>query len=192
MKVNRNLFRWARLVHNYAAIALLLLLVFFSFTGLTLNHPDWLAGDAIEEDHNFILMDFDSDQGVSFTPTQIKQLEAELDVSFSKLSLEQEDDLLFIDVQLPGRFIVGELDVYSGEIMVTDTRYGITAWLNDLHKGRHTGLAWILLLDISALLILVFSLTGLVLLLPSQRYLKPSSLIGLAMVGVTGVALLIS
>ncbi len=41
----------ARTLHIYVSMALLLLMLFFAFTGITLNHPDWFgASNAIREE----------------------------------------------------------------------------------------------------------------------------------------------
>ena len=44
------------------------------------------------------------------------------------------------------------------------TYHGFLAVINDLHKGRDTGPAWSALIDVSAVLMTLISLTGLVLL----------------------------
>lgn len=44
------------------------------------------------------------------------------------------------------------------------TDRGLIAWLNDLHKGRHTGAAWRLFIDLFALASVVVSLSGLLIL----------------------------
>src|SRR3546814_1996679 len=55
---------------------------------------------------------------------------------------------------------------WSSDVCSSDLRTdrGWIAYLNDLHKGRHTGAAWSWFLDLFAVACLVFSLTGLVLL----------------------------
>jgi len=180
MKVNKTLMHWSRKLHNYAAISLLLLLSFFGVTGLTLNNPQWLSNNSYEEDVEISLNHYQRSQPLSFTPSQIQQLENQLDVSFSRIDWESDGDLAFLDSQMPGGFVSGELNLSSGLINASLTHYGIWGWLNDLHKGRHTGLAWKLLLDISSLIILIFCVSGLVLILPSRRHLKPSAMVGLA------------
>ncbi|MGL6067306.1 MAG: PepSY-associated TM helix domain-containing protein, partial [Sediminibacterium sp.] len=42
---------------------------------------------------------------------------------------------------------------------------GLIGFFNDLHKGRDTGKTWLWIIDISAILMTLISLTGLVLLL---------------------------
>lgn len=56
------------------------------------------------------------------------------------------------------------IDLASGEFELERTDRGWIALLNDLHKGRNTGIAWSWFIDIFAIACLVFCLTGLVLL----------------------------
>ena len=53
----------------------------------------------------------------------------------------------------------------TGELEYESTDRGWIAYLNDLHKGRHTGSAWSLFIDLFAVACIVFSLSGLLLLL---------------------------
>ncbi|GAA6153620.1 PepSY-associated TM helix domain-containing protein [Pseudoteredinibacter isoporae] len=178
MKVNKTLWRWSRLLHIYAAVALLLLLLFFAFTGITLNHPSWFVGEAQEQEIKLQLNAYHANQGVHFSPDQIGQIEQALGLRFSQLSIEDDGDVLFFDAQMPGGFASGELEMESGFITASRSDFGVWAWMNDLHKGRHTGFAWKLLLDVSSVLILLFSISGLILLLPNRRYLKPALYLG--------------
>jgi len=190
MKVNKTLWRWSRLLHIYAAVALLFLLSFFALTGISLNHPDWFVGAASEHELGFQLENFSPSQGLNFSPEQILQIEQQLEIRFSKLKLEQDGELLFIDSQMPGAFVSGELNLNNGKLLASRTDYGAWAWLNDLHKGRNSGSAWKLLLDVSSVLILLFCLSGLVLLLPNRRYLKPATYLGILTASLCGAVLL--
>ncbi len=192
MKVNKTLWRWSRLLHIYAAVALLLLLLFFAFTGITLNHPNWFVGEAQEREIEFQLDAYNAEQGAQFSPNQIGQIEQALGLSFSQLKIEDDGEVLFFDAQMPGGFASGELELESGLITASRSDFGVWAWMNDLHKGRHTGLAWKLLLDVSSVLILLFSLSGLILLLPNRRYLKPAVYLGFLTAAVCTVALFAS
>jgi hypothetical protein len=55
------------------------------------------------------------------------------------------------------------IDRETGSYDLTETRLGLAAVVNDLHKGRDAGPAWQLLIDISAALLTFVSLSGLVL-----------------------------
>jgi hypothetical protein len=72
----------------------------------------------------------------------------------------------------------------TGEYELTETRSGLVAALNDLHKGRDTGREWSWLIDASAVLMTLVSLTGLVLI----WFVKRRRLSGLMLAGACGVA----
>ena len=55
------------------------------------------------------------------------------------------------------------IDRDAGTYEVTETRLGWGAIINDLHKGRDTGAGWKVFIDVSAILLVFVSLTGLVL-----------------------------
>ena len=50
----------------------------------------------------------------------------------------------------------------SGKYEINELSEGPIAWLNDLHKGRHTGSGWSLVIDITAVLLIIVSASGLV------------------------------
>ena len=56
------------------------------------------------------------------------------------------------------------VDRATGSYTVTQTAMGIVALMNDLHKGRDSGAVWSWVIDITALLMVFTSVTGLVLL----------------------------
>ncbi len=56
------------------------------------------------------------------------------------------------------------IDRATGATTAEITDRGWISYLNDLHKGRNSGGAWSLFIDIFAFACLVFALTGLVLL----------------------------
>ena len=61
----------------------------------------------------------------------------------------------------------------TGEYELSEVRYGVVAILNDLHKGRDTGFVWSVVIDVSAVLLTVISLTGLVLIFYLKLRRKP-------------------
>jgi hypothetical protein len=56
------------------------------------------------------------------------------------------------------------IDRASGAAKYEATDRGWIAYFNDLHKGRNTGIAWTIFIDVVAIAVLFFSITGLVLL----------------------------
>ena len=77
------------------------------------------------------------------------------------------------------------IDRESGHYNLTQTSHGFIAVINDLHKGRDTGPIWSAVIDISAVVLTVISLTGLTLIFYLKLRRKPGlvvSLIGAAVI----------
>ena len=73
----------------------------------------------------------------------------------------------------------------SGHYRLSQTSHGLVALLNDLHKGRDTGPVWSAVIDVSAVVLTVISLTGLVLIFFLKLRRGPGlvvSLVGAAVV----------
>ena len=60
----------------------------------------------------------------------------------------------------PGYAADGFIDRKKARYDVTESRLGLVAVINDLHKGRDTGSVWADIIDISAALMVLVSLTG--------------------------------
>ena len=43
----RETHKWARNIHVYTSMIALLVVLFFGFSGITLNHPTWTLGDGV-------------------------------------------------------------------------------------------------------------------------------------------------
>ena len=175
MALNRNLVNWSRTIHIYFSICLLGILVFFSITGITLNHVDFYTADPdVTEKVVTPLPAFpldDQDQ-IANSPELADFLGNEFDVELDKATLTQDGDFLFVDYRTPGATVFIEIDQTLQEAFGETTNYGFVAMLNDLHKARDTTILWKWLLDISSVLLVLFSLTGFVLLLPNTYRFK--------------------
>jgi len=98
-----------------------------------------------------------------------------------------DEDQLSVSFKGPGYAADAFVDRKTGQYDMTETRLGFVAVINDLHKGRDTGTAWAGVIDISAGLMVLVSLTGLVLIFFLQRRLKTGLValgIGTAICGV--------
>ena len=71
-----------------------------------------------------------------------------------------EDNELSISFKGPGYAADVLVDRATGRYELTETRMGWIAVLNDLHKGRDAGKGWARLIDVSAVLMTVVSITG--------------------------------
>jgi hypothetical protein len=175
MRLNKSLLAFSRLIHVYVSMALLSLMIFFSITGITLNHPQWFAEQEAEVKEVELIIA----QNLLSLESQgslIDFLVTERFIKGNKLSIEREDEELFISDKGPGRYLSLTIDLVSGEAFIEATDYGYWALLNDLHKGRNSGDFWRFIIDLSAALMILFSLTGFILALAQRRMSKTVSL----------------
>lgn len=189
MTINRQLLSVSRTVHVYLSVVLLLVLIFFSITGITLNNAAVMT--ATPEVTTIMLEELpalprNEDNQIAVSPQLEQFLRNELGIRLSHTSVSYEEEFLILDYQAPGKSVLVEIDQELNQAMVESTRFGLIAVLNDLHKGRHTDVIVSWLIDISGVIFVVFSLAGFVLLLPNKRRLNKVLLysgIGLAIFG---------
>ena len=70
----------------------------------------------------------------------------------------------------PGYAASAIVERTTGKFDLTESRLGLAALVNDLHKGRDTGGVWRFAIDVSAALLVFISLTGLTLLYFVHKY----------------------
>jgi hypothetical protein len=170
------LMRW---LHIYLSMFGLAAVLFFSVTGITLNHPDWFFGETERRvqakgrmDLKWLHLD---------APTAPPGAESDLSFQVAKLEVVEylrkthgihgalaefraDERECAVTFKGPGYAADAFIDRESGRYDVTQTFHGFIAVINDLHKGRDTGPAWSVLIDLSAALMTIISLTGLILL----------------------------
>lgn len=175
MAINRKLLQWSRTVHIYFSIALFLILVFFALTGITLNHATFFTGEpqvTVQRVDGLPDLPLDEDRIIADSPELAQFLREEFGLSRSVVELDAVGDVLFVDYRAPGRSGLLEIDVATGTAQYEFTNYGLIATLNDLHKARDTDVLWKWLIDISGVLLVLFSIAGFILLLPNRYRFK--------------------
>jgi hypothetical protein len=83
-----------------------------------------------------------------------------------------DDDQVQVSFKGPGYAADGFIERSSGKYEINESRLGLVAVVNDLHKGRDTGKAWSGIIDVSAALMTLVSITGLVLIFFLQKKLR--------------------
>ncbi|BDA61832.1 PepSY-associated TM helix domain-containing protein [Shewanella xiamenensis] len=175
-KVSKLSLSYARIIHVYVSMALLLLMLFFAITGITLNHPNWFSS----ADQEPLREQFDIPSYLIPAASQEPEwrlaaghwLKSQWDMDITTADID-EDEISLVS-KGPGTYRTVTLDLLDGKAYIETLDYGVVAVLNDLHKGRNTGSVWAWVLDLCALLIILFSLTGAYLLLPQTKRLKKS------------------
>ena len=165
-------------------------MLLFAVTGITLNHaagiesqPQVRSLELQLPDELRALLPMAAEQEVFPAPLH-DWLQTALAVRFGSDAIEWSADEAYVGMPRPGGDAWLALDLQAGEVLFEDTDRGWIAYANDLHKGRHSGVAWSWFIDIFAGVCVVFSLTGL-LLLRRQARNRPSTW------PVTGLGLLI-
>jgi len=175
-KKPRTNYRLIRSLHIYSSMAMLLIMLFFTVTGFTLNHRDWFSGRGETEETMLELpASIASDSTWQRDPLQMGEvvrqwLGSEQGVRAAYISYEWDGDeqLLLIDMKRPGGRSTVEVTPYTATVMLQHRSKGTIALLNDLHMGRYSSQWWRLFIDVSAAVMLLFTLTGLWLVLPQK------------------------
>ncbi len=156
---------WMRWLHIYLSMFSLAIILFFSLTGITLNHPDWFTAGAERtvEAEGKVNATWIKSQDVNKLEI-VEQLRKTHHVRGALAEFRVDDRECMVSFKGPGYSADAFIDRESGGYRLTETSHGLIAVINDLHKGRDTGPGWSLVIDASAVFMTVVSLTGLVLL----------------------------
>lgn len=161
-----DFYRYARHIHAWLSAFAFLSLIFFAGTGLFLNNADWFTSK----------------------PTQVNlQINLPIAILAQAKTLENPAPLLLEAIRkqllpqvLSGAFkssdlVDGELDMRldgakghtditvaleTGHAEITIKPESVLDTLKNLHKGKNVGTVWKLVIDISAILILILSIAG--------------------------------
>lgn len=167
---------WLKQLHLWHWVSSALCLVamlLFAITGITLNHAGRIeARPRVElrlaQLPASLLAELQAQaedaDSAPLTPDASAWLRAELDLRVEAIEAEWSPEEIYLSLPRPGGDAWLSLDLESGEVKHERTDRGWIAWLNDLHKGRHTGPVWSWFIDLFAVACVVFCLTGLVLL----------------------------
>ena len=163
----RRVAKATRWLHIYGSMLSLALVLFFAITGITLNHQDWFASQQrTVERHGTIstswLRTADSEGVDKLQVVEYFRSVAGLRGALAEFRID--DSQCEVVFKGPGYAASAVVDRSTGRFDVTESRMGLAAIINDLHKGRDTGRVWSLAIDVSAVLLVFISLTGLVLL----------------------------
>ena len=159
----RVLSHWGLLIHIYVSMAGFTLVLLFAITGFTLNHQDFGWGEPQVTASTMTLpMDV-------IAHTNREQLGQHLQQALGLHSqiTDYHDDANQIEATfaVPGSRVLITINRTDGKAEVEKETRGMLGRLDDLHKGFDSGPAWYWIIDISALLLTVSSLTGMLTLL---------------------------
>lgn len=167
--------RFIKLLHQWHWISSAICLVgmiLFAVTGITLNHAGQIEASPrvtrLEATLPAALLEEvgrQTESGEAPLPKVLGGwLRDQFGVRSGAVMAEWSVDEVYLPLPRPGGDAWLRIDRESGVVEYEVTERGWISWLNDLHKGRHTGVAWSWFIDLFSLACLVFSLSGLLLL----------------------------
>lgn len=157
----------ARWLHIYLSMVSFAIVLFFSVTGLTLNHADrFTSGEKTtratgEMPHAWLRP---SDKSEPAKLEIVERLRSTNKLHGAVSDFRIDDNQISVSFKAPGYSSDAFIDRDTNRYDVIEVRNGFVAIINDLHKGRDAGKVWAALIDVSAVLLTLVSLTGLLLL----------------------------
>ena len=176
--LKRSIAKLSRWLHIYVSMISFAIVFFFSVTGLTLNHPDTFAGQLKNTNKKGKLNIQWVKTKDTLTIAKLEIVEYLRKTHGIKATLSEfriDDTQCSVSFKGPGYAADVFINRETGEYDVALFRANFIGILNDLHKGRDSGSGWSVLIDVSAILMTLVSLTGFILIL----YIKRKKISGL-------------
>jgi hypothetical protein len=166
---------WLRQMRQWHWISAAICLVgtlLFAITGITLNHASQIESRPVTQAATRILPPALLAELKALPPKDKQRLPPavadwiarETPAQAGGRETEWSAQEIYVSLPRPGGDAWLSIDLTGGEVRYERTDRGWISYLNDLHKGRNTGLAWTIFLDVFAIACVVFCVTGLVLL----------------------------
>ena len=182
-----QLYQW----HWISSGICLIGMIIFALTGITLNHasqiesrPTIVTRDGQLPAEIIAILKTRAASAKDALPEEVRSwLRREMGVNVVGRDTEWSAKDIYVALPRPGGDAWLNIERGSGAVSYEVTDRGWIAYLNDLHKGRHTGVAWSWFLDLFAVAAIVFCVSGLLLLqLHSKRRPATWPVVGLGFV----------
>jgi len=177
----RLLFKsWTRTVHIYVSMLGLLAVIFFSVTGIMLNHEEWFGF----AEPRTVNKEGSLPEAMNSEPDKlaiVEKLRKDFGATGALDSFDIDKDTLTVDFKSPGRRVTATLQRADGHAEVAIETHGLSGRLAELHRGTDAGPGWRLwVIDGTAVVLLITSLTGLMLWCMVPRW-RPVGLVALGL-----------
>ncbi len=180
-----TLYKWAKWLHVYISTTTLLLVLFFSLTGITLNHPDWMLGSEAQRQSLEGTLPETWKTGETVNWLEVSEyFRNELGVHGQVSDYRNDDTEAQISFNAPGYSADAFIKMDTGSYTLSTDSQGWVAVMNDLHRGRDTGTTWRWVIDLSAAFLVLVAITGIALLL----FLKKIRTAGLVAIALGSIA----
>jgi hypothetical protein len=163
--------QWALTLHIYLSMTGFLLLFLFALTGLTLNHANFGLDEPRLTTSTLVLPPEVIEQPTEKTVGE--HVRRALGIRSPLILYKEYQDEIELQFAAPGRRALVRIDRAERTAHAEVESRGVWGTIGDLHKGRDSGAMWSWIIDITAVLFMVSSLTGMITLtsLPTRRRL---------------------
>jgi hypothetical protein len=164
----KEIAKLSRWLHIYLSMVSFAIVLFFSITGLTLNHPSWLGGDkqvVVKNKGALNVKWVNQPDTAKIAKLEIVEfLRKTHQVNGTVSEIRIDDYEVSVVLKGPAYSCDAFINRETGSYEISEVKMGIMAVMNDLHKGRDSGTGWSWIIDISAVFLILISLSGLILL----------------------------
>ena len=174
-------YRLCRAWHGYLSAVAFVWLLFFSVTGILLNHPTWLRDDKpATVSRQFRLQP----KELTSVTAQAEPGLALVQAMRGRLGLKGQVDssavagqLLFVRMRGASGSSELQLDLQSGQGSAAIESFPIPTLFKELHRGEKAGAVWRAMIDIAGFALVVTSLLGLMIYLSLRFRLRTALLL---------------
>jgi hypothetical protein len=186
-------FRLCRMLHAYLSAFAFLALIFFSATGVLLNHPEWFEGYQPAERH----------AAFTLAPAELAAAKASKDpgralaaASASKARLngayatgDMDGRQMLVRLEGPKGSSDLTIDLSTGKVDARITQSSLMSIVQDLHRGKNVGVVWRWVIDLAAWLIMSLALIGYILFFSLRFRLRTSLILtAVSLIVLVGIA----
>ncbi len=181
---------WARWIHFYLSAAGFVGILFFAVTGLTLNHADrFEAGEPVVREaagtlDPRLLAPGEAAERVDRLGV-VEKLRGEYGAHGLVREFRVDENEITVMFSGPAYSADAYVERATGKLTLQESRRTAVALFDDLHKGRHAGGAWSVVVDVFAVATAVSAATGMWLLC----YVRKRRAVGFLAAALGGAAL---
>jgi uncharacterized protein len=183
-----RIYRQCRLWHGYLSAFAFAALLFFSVTGLMLNHPGWLTSATPALHEATLTLTGAQLQQVRGSPEPAQRL---MQIVADQATLYGEykdgtvtDEEIFVRLQGARGSSDIRANLSDGSVVVAAEQATTVALLNALHRGETAGAAWRLSIDVTAIVLIVVALAGYAIFLSMSGKLRTALVISGASIAI--------
>lgn len=154
----------SRMLHGYLSAFAFIALMFFSLTGLLLNHPQWLASKDSAPSENIVSLSNTEIQTIQLAESPERQLDQLLSSKIKIVGAYKSGEVLDDEIMLRYSSAKGSstvfADLLTGQINIETKKPNVTSIIRELHRGKDTAQTWRLMIDGVAIITLLLSSIG--------------------------------